>query len=145
MTRTIIAAVSAVSWAERAWEALDWAEIRTIVWRGLLAFVAGVILCATYSEDGLRSFYRWAQPRLACLLAHPSQTLRHGPAALYGESVVAVLTGTQTPLERAIVAVGAWAILRAGEAAAAVATVRRWRDGLTVEAVESWALAQLGM
>lgn len=145
MNSQTISLLSILSRAEALAAQIDWAEVRRIVWRGLLAFVAGVILCATYSEDGLRSFYRWAQPRLACLLAHPGQTLRSGPAALYGESVVAVLAGTQTPLERAIVAVGAWCILRAGEAAAAVATVRRWRDGLTVEAVESWALAQLGM
>jgi hypothetical protein len=144
MNSQTIRALSILSRAEALAAQIDWTEVRRIVWRGLLAFVAGVILCATYSEDGIRALYRWAQPRLAALLGHPGQTLRHGPAALYGESVVAVLTGTATPLERVAVAVGAWVILRAGEAAAAVATVRRWRDGLTVEAVEAWALAQLG-
>lgn len=122
----------------RYWRMIDWLTVAAVVIAGAIAFVLLTV-------RGIRSFYGWAQPRLAGLLEHPGQTLRHGPAALYGESVVAVLTGTATPLERAYVAVGAWLILRAGEAAAAVATVRRWRDGLTVEAVESWALVQLGM
>lgn len=144
MTRTIITILSNLSRAEALAAQIDWAEVRRIVWRGLLALVAGAVLCATYSEDGIRATYRWMQPRLALLLAHPGQTLRHGPATVYSEAVGAVLTGTSTPLERAAVAVGAWGILRAGEAAAAVALVRRWRDGLTVETVETWALAQLG-
>jgi hypothetical protein len=126
-----------IATVRRIWRMVDWLTVAAVA-------IAGAIALVVMTVRGIRATYGWAQPRLAALLAHPGQTLRHGPAAVYCESVGAVLTGTATPLERAAVAVGAWVILRAGEAVAAVATVLRWRDGLTVEAVEAWALAQLG-
>ena len=128
----------AIATIRRVWRMIDWLTVAAVA-------IAGAIALAFYTVRGIRATYRWIQPRLALLLQHPGQTLRHGPTAVYCESVGAVLTGTSTPLERATVAVGAWGILRAGEAAAAVATVRRWRDGFTVETVETWALAQLGL
>lgn len=103
MTRTVATFVSLVSHAERIWALLDWAEIRRIIRDGLCAFIAGCILVALYTVEGVRSFYQWAQPRLANLLQHPQQTIKNGPALLLTEAWESVAENTATPLQRIIV------------------------------------------
>jgi hypothetical protein len=103
--------VSIVSRIEQALGMINWQEVRYIISNGLRAFVALCILTVLYTVEGISSFYKWAQPRLAAVLQHPVQTIKNGPAALYTESVESVMLCRATIAEKAIVRVGAFVIL----------------------------------
>jgi hypothetical protein len=103
--------VSIVSRIEQGFSAIDWQEVGYILNHGLRAFVALTVLTVVYTVEGVQSFYRWAQPRLAAILEHPAQTIKSGPAALYTESVESVMLCRATIAEKAIVRVGAFVIL----------------------------------
>ena len=103
--------VSIVSRIEQFLSMINWQEVRYTVGTGLRVFIAGVILTAVYTLEGVQSFYRWAQPRLASVLQHPAQSVKNGPVALYNESLLAVMMNQATIAERFIVSVGATIIL----------------------------------
>jgi hypothetical protein len=103
--------VSIISRIEQFASMVDWQEVRYILNHGLRAFVALTVLTVLYTVEGVQSFYKWAQPRLAAVLLHPVQCIKNGPAALYTESVESVMLCRATIAEKAIVRVGAFVIL----------------------------------
>ena len=95
--------VSIVSRIEQALGMINWQEVRYIISNGLRAFVALCILTVLYTVEGISSFYRWAQPRLANLLQHPGQTIKNGPALVITEAWESVADNTATPVQFFIV------------------------------------------
>jgi hypothetical protein len=89
-----------------AYNQINWKEVQHIVTEGLKIFIALVITFSIYAVEGTISTYKWMQPRLAMLLQHPYQTVAKGPAVLYNESVEALMIGTPTVGEKAIIKVG---------------------------------------
>lgn len=143
MNRTVTAFVSIVSHAERIWTQIDWQEVRYILWQGIKGFVALTILTAILVTEYTVATYKWTQPRLAAILQHPGQTLRNGPATLYGECLVGMFTGTANPAERIIVRIGAFVILTVHTFKDTIAAIKQWQDSLTVATVSTWAREQL--
>jgi len=143
MTRNFDRFVSFVSHAERIWAELDWAEIRRIIRDGAVAFIALTILVAVYTVEGVKSTYRWLQPRLANLLEHPVQAVTNGPVALYNESLLALFLGQATIGEKYIVRIGAFVILTVETVKVTSTAIRQWFSMLTVETATVWAKEQL--
>lgn len=103
MSRNFDRFVSIVSRTEDILSQIDWQEVKHIVWEGVKGFVALIILASLYIVEGVRSFYKWTQPRLANLLQHPQQTIKNGPALVIIEAWESVADGNATPLQRIIV------------------------------------------
>ena len=139
MNNATIRAIAILSRLEQGWQSLNWDEIRRIVRDGLCAFIAGCILVTLYTVEGIRSFYQWAQPRLAKLLQHPQQTIKNGPTLVITEAWECVADGSATPLQRIIVRGDMFAFHYTNLLSRKVSIIRQ---SVTVDNIVSWAKVQ---
>ena len=139
MTRNFTAFISIISRAEDILSSIDWAEVKYIVWEGIKGFVALMILVSLYTVEGVKSFYQWAQPRLANLLQHPQQTIKNGPALVLTESWESVAENTATPVQFFIVKTHMRAFHYKELLAAKVSIIRQ---SVTVDNIVAWAKVQ---
>lgn len=140
MSRNFDRFVSIVSRAEDILSQIDWEEVVHIVWEGLKGFVALVVLVALYTVEGVKAFYSWAQPRLACLLQHPQQTIKNGPALVITEAWESVAENNATPAQFFIVKTHMRAFHYKELLTAKVSIIRQ---SLTVGNIIAWAKVQL--
>lgn len=139
MDRNFTRFVSIVSIAEDIFSQIDWQEVKYILWQGIKGFIALAILVSLYTVEGVRSFYKWTQPRLSNLLQHPQQTIKNGPASVRTEAWESVADGSANALQRVIVRGEMFSFYYINLISRKVSVIRQ---SLTVGNIIAWAKVQ---